>query len=64
MAFANRQPAPPESSVTVGRNARGVIQFEVTVRHESAVTARDVAAALADELISLYPYPDTNGGKS
>jgi hypothetical protein len=44
--------------VTISRNARGVFQFEVTVRHESAVTARDVAATLADELASLYPYPN------
>jgi hypothetical protein len=38
-----------------------VFQFEVTVRHESAVTARDVAATLADELASLYPYPNGDG---
>ena len=54
----NRIPAPAESSVTISRNARGVFQFEVIVRHESAVTARDVAATLADELASLYPYPN------
>ena len=57
-ALLNRTPAPADSSVTISRNARGIYQFEVTVRHESAVTARDVAAQLADELASLYPYPN------
>jgi hypothetical protein len=61
LAFANRTPAPPESSVTISRNARGIIQFEVTVRHESALTAREVAVVLADELASLYPYPNGDG---
>ena len=61
LAFANRTAAPPESSVTISRNARGVFQFEVTVRD----TDPEYAAAKAQEIVigleHDYPYPGANG---
>lgn len=63
MAALHRAPAPPESSVTMTRNARGVVQFEVTVRHESAATAEAVCKELFAGLASEFPYPVENGGK-
>jgi hypothetical protein len=62
LAFANRTAAPPESSVEISRNARGVFQFTVTVRHPSAATAEVVAKDLAFGLAAEFPYPSENGG--
>jgi hypothetical protein len=57
MAAMGRRPAEPESSVTITRNAKGVFQFEVTVRgpneHMCAVEARTIVR----DLIDHYPYP-------
>jgi hypothetical protein len=62
LASVSRSPASPESSVTISRNARGVTQFEVTVRGEDV----ELCVQRADEvyvlLDSTYPYPVTNGG--
>jgi hypothetical protein len=61
MAVAQRSSAP-ESSVTVSRNARGVFQFEVTVRGEDVTDCIAEAKDTVAELVELYPYPATNGG--
>jgi hypothetical protein len=62
MAVAQRTSAAPESSVTVSRNARGVFQFEVTVRGEDVTDCIAEAKDTVAELVALYPYPVTNGG--
>lgn len=58
MALAQRVPAPPEHSVEITRNAKGVAQFEVTVRgydlDEVLTDAQNAFAALA----SALPYPE------
>lgn len=63
MAAMQRPSSPPEHSVEITRNAKGVHQYEVTVRgfnlNEVLTQALD-ARAMLDELL---PYPDeTNGG--
>jgi hypothetical protein len=61
MAAMSRAPSPPEHSVEITRNAKGVAQFEVTVR------GYDLDAVLADALAAFakvaadHPYPDSNG---
>lgn len=62
MAAMSRRPSEPESSVTVTRNARGIFQFEVTVRGPSADLCQTQAEAIAAELVTAYPYP-SNGGE-
>lgn len=60
MAAMHRRPAEPEQSVTLARNARGIVQPEVTARgiDLDAVLAQTMAAF--DVLCDRYPYP-TNG---
>jgi hypothetical protein len=61
MAAMTRAAAPPEHSVEITRNAKGVHQYEVTVRgydlNEVIQRALDVQARL-DEVL---PYPADNG---
>jgi hypothetical protein len=57
LAALNRRPAAPESSVTISRNAKGVAQFEVTVRGEDLDTVLADALATFDALGARYPYP-------
>lgn len=52
----------PESSVTISRNAKGVAQFEVTVRHTDIFACEQEARRIYDDLTTNYPYPATNGG--
>jgi ribosomal protein L12E/L44/L45/RPP1/RPP2 len=58
MAAMTRAATPPEHSVEITRNAKGVAQFEVTVRgydlDEVLTDARNAFAALA----SALPYPE------
>jgi hypothetical protein len=61
MATLNRRPSEPESSVTLTRNAKGIVQFEVTIRSAVADVAFDIAKAMFDELAGTYPYPTENG---
>lgn len=51
----------PISDVTISRNAKGVAQFEVTVRGLDADRCRSEARAIYEQLCIVYPYPDTNG---
>lgn len=62
MAFANRRPTEPESSVTISRNAKGVAQFEVTVRGANVEACEAEAILVYERLVDLWPYPVTNGG--
>jgi hypothetical protein len=61
MAAMGRRPAEPESSVTITRNAKGVFQFEVTVRGGDVIECQ-AQAECTDDLVKRYPYPETNGG--
>ena len=61
LAALNRTPAPPESSVSITRNAKGAAQFEVVVRGTNIVTCEQTARAIFDGLAAAYPYPETNG---
>lgn len=58
MAFAQRTPAPPEHSVSLTRNAKGIVQIDVTVRgfdlSEVVTRARETFSSLDTEL----PYPE------
>jgi hypothetical protein len=57
MAAMSRPAAPPESSVSFTRNAKGVTQVEITVRDPSAADAFDIARALYDKARTAYPLP-------
>jgi len=50
-----------ESSVTLTRNARGVVQFEVTVRADDPGLALSQAVDEFETLMQAYPYSTTNG---
>lgn len=57
MASLARRPSEPESSVTISRNAKGVAQFEVTVRGPLASLCLAEARTIYAALVSGYPYP-------
>lgn len=64
-AALTRQASPPEHSVTLGRNARGVVQIEITTRGTDLAVVHAEAEEAFDMLCERYPYPatpDTNGG--
>lgn len=61
MAYASRQPAPAEHAVEVTRNAKGAMQFTVTVRGTDLLACESDAAAVVGRLEALWPYP-SNGG--
>ena len=63
MAAMHRAPAPPESSVSLSRNAKGVAQFEVVVRGADAEACKREAAAIFDHLATIYPYPVASGAE-
>lgn len=52
-----RPSAPPESSVSLSRNAKGATQVEVTVRAANATDADALAQEIYDTLVAKYPYP-------
>lgn len=56
MAMA-RRPAEPESSVTLTRNAKGIAQFEVTVRGPDAGLCLAEAQTIYAALVHAHPYP-------
>jgi hypothetical protein len=53
----SRAPAAPEHSITISRNAKGVAQFEVTVRGLDVGAVAGDAIARYEELVRRYPYP-------
>lgn len=57
MSALNRRPSEPESAVTISRNAKGVTQFEVTVRGPDADAVYAKAQELNDGLRARYPLP-------
>ena len=62
MAAISRAPSPPEHSVEITRNAKGVAQFEVTVRGYDVEEVASQALAIFTGLTISLPYPETNGG--
>jgi hypothetical protein len=58
MALAQRVPAPPEHSVEITRNAKGVAQFEVTVRGYNLDEVLDAARDAYAKLTADLPYPE------
>ena len=52
----------PESSVTISRNAKGVAQFEVTVRGDNPWTCHVQAQDIYRVLSETYPYPSEAPG--
>jgi hypothetical protein len=63
MAALNKVPSPPESSVTVSRNARGVFQFEVTVRGYDVDECWGLCWPLIKTMTEIYPYPEPEQGE-
>lgn len=61
MALASRQAVPPEHSVELSRNAKGVAQFAVTARGFDLDEVLTEARAAFDSLAAEYPYPNGNG---
>ncbi len=57
MQRPERPSTPPESSVTISRNAKGHFQFEVTVRGPQADECADEADRLTQIMVAAYPYP-------
>lgn len=62
MAAMHRAPTAPEHAVEITRNARGVVQFQITVRGFDLDAAIEQARASFTELDAAWPYPATNGG--
>ena len=61
MAAMHRASTPPEHSVELTRNAKGVAQFAITVRGYDLAKVIEQARAVWTELDTALPYPDTNG---
>jgi hypothetical protein len=58
MAAMTRAPSPPEHSVEITRNAKGVAQFEVTVRGYDVAEVLAQAQASWTALNEALPYPE------
>lgn len=58
MAAIQRAAAPPEHSVEIARNAKGVHQYEVTVRGYSLDQVLADALAAQRQLDSALPYTE------
>jgi hypothetical protein len=63
MAAMTRAPSPPEHSVAISRNAKGVAQFEVTVRGYDVLTTLALAMDVYNALVVELPYP-SNGSET
>lgn len=61
MAALTRAASPPEHSVEITRNAKGVAQFEVTVRGYDLEEVLAQAQATWTALSAALPYPVENG---
>lgn len=62
MAAMQRRPSEAEHGVELSRNARGVVQFTLTVRGPNIEAVIQTATEKFDLLDARYPYPVTNGG--
>lgn len=62
LAFAARAAAPPEHTVEMSRNAKGIAQFTVTVRGYDLDDVIGEALAHFAGLEAAHPYP-TNGSE-
>ena len=58
MAAMQRPTSPPEHSVEITRNAKGVHQYEVTVRGFDVAEVVQKALDVRAQLDELLPYPD------
>lgn len=58
LAAIQRPASPPEHSVEITRNAKGVHQYEVTVRGFDLATVVQQALDVRARLDELLPYPD------
>ncbi len=57
-------PVPAEqSSVTLTRNAKGQVQFDVKVYDADPRKAQAAASAIFDDLTTKYPAPAEGGAK-
>lgn len=63
LALAQRS-NPPQSKVSLSRNAKGDVQIDVEVGHTDPRVAADTANLLFTELCAKWPRTDTNGGAS
>jgi hypothetical protein len=61
MAAMTRAAAPPEHSVEITRNAKGVHQYEVTVRGYDLAEVIQRALDVRARLDEVLPYPTENG---
>jgi len=61
MAFALRPHAAAEQTVSLSRNARGIVQIEVTLRGDDAGKTAADAIRLFESLHARYPYPEATG---
>lgn len=57
MAAIQRPSSPPEHSVEITRNAKGVHQYEVTVRGFDLARVIEQALDVRAQLDELLPYP-------
>jgi hypothetical protein len=57
----NRPAGASESACELSRNAKGHVQFTVTVRAGTAAESAAEAQRIFNELCAVYPYPVTNG---
>lgn len=62
MAVLTRAAAPPEHSLELTRNAKGVVQFTVTVRGHDLDDVLESGRATYDKLNERYPYSVNGGG--
>ena len=58
MAAMSRAAAPPEHSVEISRNAKGVHQYEVTVRGYDLAEVLAEAFSAQRKLDVALPYPE------
>jgi hypothetical protein len=58
MAAMTRAAAPPEHSVEITRNAKGVHQYEVTVRGYDLADVIQRALDVRAQLDEVLPYPE------
>jgi len=61
MAAIQRHPSEPEHSITLSRNARGIVQPEIVVRGPVLDDVLAHAVETFDFLCDRYPYPNGNG---